>query len=336
MSDTTTVGGAREVADGIFEADAPFWGFPLSLYFIRSGERWAVVDTGIATTPEEVIVPFLADRGGLGSLELVLGTHGHVDHIGGNGALKALAPHVTFSIHELDLAWTEDYDRHIGQLYEYGEPAGYQLDAETDAALRGAMGDPVAVERIFSGTHDLVSFGEGRELEVTRVGGHSPGHVVFRDRQTGVVFNGDTLQGSGAWNVETEKRDFPMYRTVRDYRAALETVRGLDASVLCTAHAGPLRGAEIGAGIDASLAWSEEFSRLVAALAARLGSFTLAEMVDAVLEERPEHARLLQINVTTAEHLDDLVRGGGLTPSIDGGAKRWTHRGADAAASEHT
>lgn len=332
----TTVGGAREVADGIFEADAPFWGFPLSLYFIRSGERWAVVDTGIATTPEEVIVPFLADRGGLGSLELVLGTHGHVDHIGGNGALKAIAPHVTFSIHERDLGWTEDYDRHIAQLYTYGEPAGFQLDAETDAALRGAMGDPVGIERIFSGSHDLISFGDGRELEVTHVGGHAPGHVVFRDRQTGTVLNGDTLQDSGAWNTVTEKRDFPMYRTVRDYRAALETVRGLDAPLLCTAHAGPLRGAEIGAGIDASLAWSEDFGRQVGELAAGLGTFTLAEMVDAVLAERPEHSRLLQINVTTAEHLDELVRGGQLTPSIDGGVKRWTHEGAEAAAREHT
>jgi glyoxylase-like metal-dependent hydrolase (beta-lactamase superfamily II) len=331
-----TIGGAREVADGIFEADAPFWGFPLSLYFIRSGDRWAVLDTGIATTPEEVIVPFLADRGGLESLELVLGTHGHVDHIGGNGALKAMAPNVAFSIHEVDLGWTEDYDRHIGQLYTYGEPAGYRLDEATDAAIRGAMGDPVAIERIFSGPADLVSFGEGRELEVTLVGGHSPGHVVFRDRQTGTVFNGDTLQGSGAMNVETGKRDFPMYRTVRDYREALETVRGLDATLLCTAHAGPLRGEEIGAGIDASLEWSEGFSRTVAELAARLKSFTLAEMVDAVLEERPEHARLLQINVTTAEHLDDLVRSGELVPSIDDGVKRWAHHGADAAAREHT
>jgi glyoxylase-like metal-dependent hydrolase (beta-lactamase superfamily II) len=335
MSETTT-GSAREVADGIFEADAPFWGFPLSLYFIRSGDRWAVLDTGIATTPEEVIVPFLADRGGLGSLELVLGTHGHVDHIGGNGPLKAIAPHVAFSIHEMDLGWTEDYDRHIAQLYTYGEPAGYQLDVETDAAIRGAMGDPVAVEHIFSGRHDLISFGDGRELEVTHVGGHSPGHVVFRDRQTGTVLNGDTLQGSGAWNVETEKRDFPMYRTVRDYRAGLETVRGLDATLLCTAHAGPLRGADIGGGIDDSLTWSEDFGRQVAELAARLRSFTLAEMVDAVLEERPEHARLLQINVTTAEHLDELVRDGELTPSIDGGVKRWTHHGAEAAAREHT
>jgi hypothetical protein len=40
--------------------------------------------------------------------------------------------------------------------------------------------------------------------------------------------------------------------------------------------------------------------------------------------------------VTTAEHLDDLVRSGELVPSIDGGVKRWTHHGAEAAAREHT
>jgi glyoxylase-like metal-dependent hydrolase (beta-lactamase superfamily II) len=335
MSETGNYG-VREVGADIYEVDAPFWGFPLSLYFIRSGERWAVVDTGISTTPAEVIVPFLADRGGLGSLELVLGTHGHVDHIGGNGSLKEMAPHVVFSMHERDLGWTEDYDRHIAQLYTHGEPQAWQLDAPTEEAVRGAMGDPVAVERIFTGPTDLVSFGEGRELDVIHVGGHSPGHVVFRDRQSGMVINGDTLQGSGAWNVETEKRDFPMYRTVREYREALETVRGLGAEVLCTAHAGLLRGREVDLGIDESLAWSEAFGALVGELAGHLDTFTLAEMVDAVLEKRPEHSRLLQINVTTAEHLDDLVRADELTPSIEGGAKRWTHHGADPVSREHT
>jgi glyoxylase-like metal-dependent hydrolase (beta-lactamase superfamily II) len=327
MAEQTTTA-AREVADGIYAVDAPFWGFPLALYFIRAGDRWSVVDTGIATTPGETIAPFLAEHaGGAGALHLALLTHGHVDHIGGNGALKALAPHVRFALHERDLGWAENVDRHYQQLYAAGEPAAWRPVAEFEAAIRSALGEPAAIDVILT-DGDTVDVGDGRIVEIHHIGGHAPGHVVFRDAATNTVFCGDALQGNGALNSQTGLRDFPMYRTVRDYRAALEIVRGLQADRLCTGHVGVITGDDIGPAIDASLRWSEDFSALVATLAGRLGSFTLAEMVDAVLAERPEHARLLQVYVTTAEHLDELVRTGQLNPEIAGGAKRWTHAGS--------
>jgi glyoxylase-like metal-dependent hydrolase (beta-lactamase superfamily II) len=319
-----TATGVREVAEGIFAVPAPFWGFPLSLYFIRSGDRWTVIDTGIATTPEESIVPFLDEHAsGVDALDLVLLTHGHVDHIGGNGSVKALAPHVRFALHERDLGWAENVDRHYLQLYAAGEPAAWTPDAEFEAAIRTACGEPVAIDVILAGG-ETVDIGGGRTVEVHHIAGHAPGHVVFRDTATNTVFCGDALQGSGAMNAQTGKRDFPMYRTVRDYRAALEKVRALGADRLCTGHAGVLSGEEIEPAIDASRAWSDDFHEMVAALARRERSFTLAEMVEAVLRERPEHAQLLQGYVTTAEHLDELVRTGDLHPEMADGVKRWT------------
>jgi glyoxylase-like metal-dependent hydrolase (beta-lactamase superfamily II) len=331
MTETGTAieppGATREVAEGVFAVSTPFWGYPLTLYFLRSGDRWAVVDTGIATTPAEFIAPFLAERGGLESLELVLGTHGHVDHVGGNGALKAMAPHARFALHERDLGWAENVDRHIAQLYAYGEPEAWQLDADVDGALRGALGDPAAIDHIL-GDEDEVVFGDGRRIAVTHVGGHAPGHVVFGDVATGTVFCGDVLQGPGALNAESGLRDFPMYRTMHDYLAALETVRGLGAEPLCTAHAGVLTGAAIDAGVNASRDWALGFHELLRELVHRERSFTLAEMVAAVSAARPEHTVSLQIHVTTAEHLDALTRSGELRPSIADGIKRWTATGA--------
>lgn len=313
-----------EVTDGIFEVPAPFWGFPLSLYFVRAGSRWAVVDTGIATTPGESIVPFVKEHvGGFENLDLALLTHGHVDHVGGNGALHALSPHTRFALHELDLGWAENIDRHYLQLYAAGEPDAWNPDAEFEQVIRGALGEPAAIDIVLA-DGDTIEVGDGRRIEVHHIGGHAPGHVVFRDVQSNTVFCGDALQASGALNSESGKRDFPMYRTVRDYRTALEKVRALGADRLCTGHIGVLEGDAIDAGIDDSLQWTEGFHGLVTDLSRRLGSFTLAEMVDAVLAERPEHAQLLQVYVTTAEHLNELVRTGGARPEISGGVKRWT------------
>jgi len=88
-----------EVTEGIYAVDAPFWGYPLTLYFVRDRE-WAVVDTGVADTVTDFIAPFMAERGGVEALDLALCTHGHVDHVGGNGALKAASPRIRFAVHQ--------------------------------------------------------------------------------------------------------------------------------------------------------------------------------------------------------------------------------------------
>lgn len=320
MSTTAVVG--TEVADGIFEVRAPFWGYPLSLYFLRSGEQWALVDTGINTTPAEYIEPFMREHGGMGALELVLLTHGHVDHVGGNSELAKLAPDARFALHEADLGWAENIDRHINQLYTFGEPEAWGPDETMEDALRSALGDAVAIDQILS-DGDVISFGQGRQLEVTLVGGHSPGEVLFRDRATGAVFCGDALQGAGAMNAETGKRDFPMYRTVRQYLAALDTVERLQPTVLCTAHQGTFTADGIAAAVQESRSWSEDLTEQLAGIVRGAGAVTLAEAVAAVSGARPEHAVSLQIHVTTAEHLNELVRRGQCRPSIEAGVKRW-------------
>lgn len=321
MSTSTAIG--TEIADGVFEVQSPFWGYPLSLYFVRSGDRWAVIDTGVNTTPGDYIAPFMLEHGGLEALELVVLTHGHVDHIGGNSALKQMAPHVRFALHEADLGWAENLDRHIAQLYGFGEPEAWSLDADTEQAIRTGCGAPVAIDMILS-HGDVISFGAGRELEIIHVGGHSPGEVLIRDRQTAAVFPGDALQGAGALNEQSGKRDFPMYRTVRQYLAALERVEALAPEVLCTAHLRSLAGAHIPTAVQESRSWSEALTDELSEILRGVGSLNLTEAVAAVSAAHPEYAVSLQINVTTAEHLNELLRRGDCRVSIDAGAKRWT------------
>jgi glyoxylase-like metal-dependent hydrolase (beta-lactamase superfamily II) len=321
MSTATAVG--TEVADGIFEVQAPFWGYPLSLYFLQSGDRWAVVDTGVNTTPAEYIEPFMREHGGIQALELVLLTHGHVDHIGGNSALKHLAPQVRFAVHEADLGWAENVDRHFNQLYTFGEPEAWTPDEATEQAVRAGCASAVAIDHILA-DGDVISLGRGRTVEVTHVGGHSPGEVLLRDRQTGAVFCGDALQGAGAMNSQSGKRDFPMYRTVRQYLAALDRVGSLEPEVLCTAHQRAFTGDAISGAIEKSRRWTEGFTEELTGILREAGSLTLSEAVAAVSAARPEHAVSLQIHVTTAEHLNELIRGGVARPSIDEGVKRWS------------
>ena len=75
--------------DHLYRLDTPFLGVPLSLYVI-TGEQTVLIDSGISTTPEEFIFPAL-DAAGL-TPDLLICTHGHVDHFGGNAALRQRYP----------------------------------------------------------------------------------------------------------------------------------------------------------------------------------------------------------------------------------------------------
>ncbi len=102
----------------------------------------------------------------------ILLTHGHIDHAGGAGALKAHFDVDVVGPHEGDaflLAKLPD------MAQNYGFPA---CDALTpDLWLKDG---------------DTVDFGE-ETLQVLHCPGHSPGHVVFFHEGEGIAFVGDVL-----------------------------------------------------------------------------------------------------------------------------------------------
>ncbi|MET4783231.1 MBL fold metallo-hydrolase [Glaciihabitans sp. UYNi722] len=323
LFENAAIGAVHEVAVDTYAVNAPFWGFPNVVYFLASGGKWALIDTGVSTTPSESIGPFLESRGGFGSLELVLGTHGHVDHIGGNGWVKEHAPQARFALGALDTGWAEDVDRHYCQLYEYGSPGEWKPDAASEELIRRSCGEPVAIDHPLVGG-EILTFGSGREIEAVHLGAHSPGQMLYLDATSGTAFSGDAIQERGIFNTESNSRDFPMYRTIPDYIRSLERVRTSAPDRLCTAHAGIFSGVEADSFIDGALSWTAELSSLLQAIASRLSDFSLEQIVAEVHLARPEYAVILQIWVTTSEHLDELVRSGFLFPYFADKEKRWS------------
>jgi glyoxylase-like metal-dependent hydrolase (beta-lactamase superfamily II) len=121
------------------------------------------------------------------TVALILNTHGHADHIGGNRAIKQAYP---------------DAPLVIG-----AEEAHLLTDA--NANLSAGFGMPITsppADRTVS-EGDVIE-AAGIRLEVLEVPGHSPGHVVFLHRsQPCLIFGGDVLfQGS------VGRTDFPNSR----------------------------------------------------------------------------------------------------------------------------
>ena len=136
----------------------------------RDGSTEAVViDPGFE--PERII-DVLRDEGL--TLAAIVCTHGHVDHIAGNAALKAAYPDAPLLIGHGDAALLTDPWLNMSAVYGFDvtSPAADQLVADGDTLTLA-----------------------GIELEVRDVTGHSPGHVVYlvRDGERTLVLGGDVL-----------------------------------------------------------------------------------------------------------------------------------------------
>src|SRR4051794_13064994 len=110
------------ISERVFRIQAPFDGNAVHLYLIR-GAKLALIDSGAADSPETAIGPALKNELGLDwpDLDYLLNTHGHADHAGGNGELKASAPQVKIHIHPDDSYLLAGPEAHLNSRTDAAE-----------------------------------------------------------------------------------------------------------------------------------------------------------------------------------------------------------------------
>jgi len=127
-----------------------------------------VIDPGLEP---DAILEFLRERHLTPAV--LLNTHGHADHIGGNADLKQAYPQVPLLIGVADAPLLTDAELNLSAPFglPITSPAADRLVREGDVLEHA-----------------------GIRLEVLEIPGHSPGHVVFVHRSEPlVVFGGDVL-----------------------------------------------------------------------------------------------------------------------------------------------
>jgi glyoxylase-like metal-dependent hydrolase (beta-lactamase superfamily II) len=149
------------------------------------------------------------------TVAVVLNTHGHADHIGGNEALKQAFPHAGLVIGANEAPLLVDAQRNLSAAF--GFPV---VSPPADRTV--AEGDQVEAA--------------GLTFEVFDIPGHSPGHVVYLLRGTPCrVFGGDVL-----FRGSIGRTDFPggsMERLLTGIRRKLFTLP--DDTVVYPGH-GPV------------------------------------------------------------------------------------------------
>jgi hydroxyacylglutathione hydrolase len=198
------------------------WGrFELYSYFIDAPEP-AIVDTGIASTPAEGIVPALAALGRRAEeVRWILLTHGHIDHVGGAHALWELTGRkAEVVIHEADAPMLRSRRSHV---QEYLDGRGRYLhdregEAKQIAVTRAAISGEIEPTSVLRGGETL-SLGGDVTVSVHPIPGHSAGGVAYVVDGQNDVFVGDSVEMHGAAG------GFPGYADPDAYRSSLIHLR---------------------------------------------------------------------------------------------------------------
>ncbi len=140
---------------------------------------------------------------------LVVNSHEHIDHCGGNRFFDHVAGHPLLgdrgprpADHEAAVRWLGGYSREITEAYAayraLDEEHFHQLDARmhlkappTESELAGWRHSPVVLSRTLA-DGELVDLGD-RRIEVIHCPGHTPASLALYERDSGTLLTGDAV-----------------------------------------------------------------------------------------------------------------------------------------------
>ena len=239
-----------------------------------------LVDTGIATTPREVIFPYL-ERLKLKpqKLTLVITTHADLDHQGGNAAIKEVSPNTHLACGEADRLLVEDPRTLFDLRYNF-------LRADHDVALEPEpspeAGKPQRMDFTFSGG-ERIRLRDAWYLEVLHVPGHSRGHLAVYDPKHRMVFAGDAIHGRGCPKADGGMALPVTYYYVDIYLSTLRFFEALKINRLYSGHWPTMEGKEVQDFIAESRQTVELLDRVIlSSLSKNASGLTMKDLIDAV------------------------------------------------------
>ncbi|HEY7603225.1 MAG TPA: MBL fold metallo-hydrolase [Gaiellaceae bacterium] len=293
-------------------------------WLVVGDERLLLVDSGVDGTIDQHVTPALRELGrSPADLTDVVITHADVDHYGGNGELRRVAPQARIRSSGEDRPWIEYWSTISRERYGWYRRHRLDYDDGTWQWLEEAAGHDTPLDGTIA-DGETIELG-GIAVEIVALPGHSPGHlgVVHHDSRTAVVM--DAVLERGLYTTSDELISPPPYGSVGAYRGTIERLRSLRPVRLGTSHYAPVEGEDsVTAFLDASASFVDDLDAAV-----------IAELT---VEPRPlEHfwraadsavgpftEMTVELARSVGAHLDDAVAESRAATSVDAtGCQVW-------------
>ncbi len=315
-----------EILPGIHRLEGSFGGRYLFQHVLVGEERILLVDTGIESTPDELIFPYIERIGrARGDVSYVVCTHPDTDHFGGNASVRGAAPACRILGHELDLRWLENPDAMVAERYD-----GFRADHdvhdsdETLHELRSHCGEPVPVDIALRGG-EWILLGDDWRVQILHTPGHSEGHLSVWDPRSAALIVADAAMGRALPFMDGSPALAATYTHPGPYLRTSARLKEVGAEHLLTAHFPAMAGAEAGRFFDESRDHAQATERvLLDALARSEEPPALRDLiseVDLALGPLPAAARDTWASPIVG-HLDELEASGRLVEGRNPNARK--------------
>lgn len=321
-----------EVAPGIDRLETMLGKRRSCVYLVHGSRGSLLFDVGVEGDSSAAFGPYLKGRRGTASpLQWAVISHCDVDHFGGVADAKETFPGARVVAHELDAAAISDFDVYL-RVRGRGFLADYGLDEDPEVVRweRQVTREAPVDLRVLGG--EQLDLGD-RLVELLHTPGHTRGHLVLRDLESGALLVGDAVLGSAVVNADGTGAFPPTYRYVNEYLATIERLRQLQSPLLLTAHEPVYSGSEVSAFLDTSQEFAEDLgTRVERVLSDELPGGTLASISEAVNDgfgNWPREGTAGAIAFPVAGHIEDLIARGRawLEPGGPAGCSRiWPNR----------
>ncbi len=217
--------------------------------WLVTGERACLVDTGPCGGEQTIVDAFAAMEESPEEIALIINTHEHPDHIGGNSYFKARAD-PEYACHVAAVPWIEDLERQYRERPIHG--------------FFTLAGQAVEIQRPLR-EGDEIDLGGDTTLRVIFTPGHSPGSISLYCPQERALLVADALQPLGG---------LPLYLDLAQTRHSLQRLLGLGGvdKMYSSCAERPFEGPEVPRAIEASLTYLEKVDALAKRAAAGKGA----------------------------------------------------------------
>jgi glyoxylase-like metal-dependent hydrolase (beta-lactamase superfamily II) len=253
-----------EVAPGIHRIESSLGVRSMAQYVLAGSARTLLVDTGLPSTPADVLAPYLDSIGlGLQAVDDALISHADNDHCGGIHLLRELQPRARVACHELDRRWIESGDALVAENYLWHEAFGFdEPDESTRAELRANCGDDAPVDEGLRGG-ETIRLSDDWRIEVLHLPGHTLGHIGVWDERSRAAIIIDAVLERGIYADDGSLLIPPRVNDLAAYRTTIRRLLDLAPQLLLTAHYPVLDAAAARDFLQRSLAFTEEVEQAV-------------------------------------------------------------------------